>query len=289
MLQCVEESIDIVLPRIKAGYVDLVYQIDDDVPLKITGDIGRLRQVLVNLLTNAIKFTPKGEVVLYVDSNNIKDKRHEIHFVVEDTGIGISKERMNRLFKSFSQVDSSTTRKYGGTGLGLAISKQLVEMMGGRIWVESEENIGSKFHFTIITEESELPDKKEVFFDATYLKNKQILVVDDNRTNLEILAKQLGSWGISVLQADNWHKAVELLEQSDRIEMAILDYHMPEVDGFQLAQKIHALPAYTNLPLVLLSSLGHKADKEVKMNLLRFWQSQQSPLNFSMHLQILLV
>src|SRR5216117_1090860 len=162
----------------------------------IVGDVGRLRQILVNLLANGIKFTPAGEVGVSVSARRLEGARHEIHFSVRDTGIGITKDRFDRLFKSFSQVDVSTTRRYGGTGLGLAICQRLCELMGGRIWAESEVGKGSTFHFTIVAEAGPTPAAASWESGRAGLAGKRVLIVDDNRTNRRILKIQAERWGM---------------------------------------------------------------------------------------------
>lgn len=173
--------------------LDLAYMVNKNTPPVLIGDVTRLRQILVNLLNNAIKFTDQGEVVVDVNSILVENNQHELHFKVRDTGIGIPPEKIGKLFKSFSQVDTSTTRKYGGTGLRLAISSQLAMNMGARMWVESEEGIGSTFHFTILVDID--PDAKPMLPDKIQpeLDNKQVLIVDDNATNRMILVKQTES------------------------------------------------------------------------------------------------
>jgi PAS domain S-box-containing protein len=254
---CVEESLDIVAPKAHNKPIDLVYGIDENVPSAILGDVVRLRQVLVNLLTNAVKFTNQGEVYVSVDSKAISKYKYEIHFSVRDTGIGIPADRMDRLFISFSQVDSSTTRKYGGTGLGLAISSRLVEMMGGRIWAESEEGKGSNFHFTVAATVAHVRPSSKPVADESIFKNKRVLIVDDNDTNRFVLSKQLQSWGLIPLSAESGPAALSLLKQDTSFDLAILDMQMPGMDGLELAGEIRKQPVFQNLPIVILTSLSH--------------------------------
>ena len=185
----------------------------------------------------------------------------EIVFSVKDTGIGIPAERMDRLFKSFSQVDTSTTRQYGGTGLGLAISKQLVELMGGKIWVESEAGQGAVFSFTIVGKQARAPQQA---VERLELKGKRVLAVDDLAVNRKILKYQLESQGMTVVGAASGMEALELLTAQEKFDVAILDMHMPEMDGVELAAKIRALEDYRSLPLIMLSSMGqHDNGKEL--------------------------
>ena len=253
---CIEEALNIIAGKAAEKNIELAYLIEPTVPKRIVGDVTRLRQILVNLLNNAVKFTEVGEVVVYVQANekNTQEK-YEIHFAVKDTGIGIPLDKMQRLFKSFSQVDTSTTRKYGGTGLGLAICKRLSEMMGGTIWVDSQVDVGSTFHFTIVTSEApgaeptNYKDLEEILF------GKQILIVDDNATNRQILTLQTQSWGIFSCALPSAQKALELIAKPIRFDLAILDMQMPDMDGLTLAREIRQHSDYQNLPLVMLSSL----------------------------------
>jgi len=202
----IEESLDLLASKAAEKNLDLAYTIDSQVPASLTGDATRLRQILVNLVNNAVKFTERGEVVVSVTTRqDSSHSTHELHFVVEDTGIGIPSDRVDRLFRSFSQVDASTTRLFGGTGLGLAISKRLAEMMGGTMWVESEVEKGSRFHFTIRT--TAAPSQTRVFLRSVQpeLKGRRLLIVDDNSTNRRILELQAESWGMKSFVAKSGH------------------------------------------------------------------------------------
>ncbi|MGF1460910.1 MAG: response regulator [Leptolyngbyaceae cyanobacterium] len=230
-------------------------------PLTIAGDITRLRQVLVNLLTNAVKFTEKGEVFLQIQLEsasepNNSEKPYLFHFSVKDCGIGIPPERMDRLFKPFSQVDASTTRKYGGTGLGLVICKQLVEAMGGTIWVESIVSQGTTFHFTIGTSAHTEATTESQSADSSKLQHKKVLVVDDNATNRKLLQAKTQAWGMQPVLVCSGPEALTQLQHSeDSFDIAILDMQMPGMDGLQLAQAIHGTTRYRDLPLVMLTSV----------------------------------
>ena len=284
--QCVEEAADLVLPRAVEKELELIYSIDPSVPWGVVGDLARLRQVLVNLVNNAVKFTKQGMVLIEVKrgngmveggrsrmedgesessienskaapqtKNGLTDENGmvEIVFSVKDTGIGIPAERMDRLFKSFSQVDASTTRQYGGTGLGLAISKQLVELMGGKIWVESEAGQGAVFSFTIVGKHERSPQQA---VERLELKGKRVLAVDDLEVNRKILKHQLQSQGMTMVGAASGIEALELLRGQEQFDVAILDMHMSEMDGVELATKIRALAHRRSLPLMMLSSMG---------------------------------
>ncbi len=258
---CVEEALDVVVTKAAEKGLEIAYIMEEHVPQTIVGDVTRLRQVMVNLLNNAIKFTETGEVVLKVSQHlpgSSSNKQQTLHFAIQDTGIGIPEERRNRLFKSFSQVDSSTTRRYGGTGLGLAISKSLVEMMGGTIWVESKLNKGSIFQFTIQTEVSSI--RRRVYMHGTQpqLVGKRLLIVDDNETNRQILTRQAQSWGMKPQASASGPEALVWLRAGQSFDLAILDMHMPVMDGLTLAAEIRRIRNREALPLVMLSSLGDR-------------------------------
>ncbi len=288
--QCVEEAADLVAGRAAEKHLELIYSVDADVPWGLTGDLARVRQVIVNLVNNAVKFTEQGLVVIEAKrgeghrpqaigsseearsqesesrtqspDSSIQNPKSasgpadqngevEIVFSVKDTGIGIPADRMDRLFKSFSQVDSSTTRLYGGTGLGLAISKQLVELMGGRIWVESEAGKGSNFSFTIRGTAVAAPTVEPPRFE---LAGKRVLSVDDQQINRDIVARQLGAHGMIVSSAASGSEALALFRKGERFDIVLLDMQMPEMDGVELGARIHALEGCDYVPLVMLTS-----------------------------------
>ena len=254
--ECVEAALDLLAPRVAEKGLDLLYEVADGVPGQVRGDPTRLRQILVNLVGNAVKFTASGEVMLSVASRAGEGGRLELTFAVRDTGIGISEEGQRRLFQSFSQVDASTTRKFGGTGLGLAISKRLAELMGGRMWVESEAGRGSTFHFTITVEACASKPRSWMSVTATHLAGRRLLVVDDNATNRRILADVGAGWGMEVSVFASGSEVLARLRDGQLFDVAILDMHMPEMDGLQLAREIRRLRDVATMPLVLLSSLG---------------------------------
>ncbi|MBI3786547.1 MAG: response regulator [Deltaproteobacteria bacterium] len=260
--QCVEAALDLVASKAGEKGLDLAYLIEPGAPAALLGDVTRVGQILVNLLSNAIKFTERGEVVLSVGSRRRgPGDDWEIQFAVRDTGLGIPADRMHRLFQSFSQVDASTTRRFGGTGLGLAISKRLSEMMGGRIWAESEgvAGRGSTFYATIIAPASELPKRATPTRRGNPdLRGRRALIVDDNATNRRVLTLQLNAWEMETVEAESAAAALRCLSQPDRFDIAILDMQMPEVDGLQLAAEIRRLPQHLELPLVMLTSLGQR-------------------------------
>jgi CheY-like chemotaxis protein/signal transduction histidine kinase len=252
---CVEEALDLVSPGADKKGLNMSYFMDESSPEAIVGDVTRLRQVLVNLLGNAVKFTESGEVALLVSSEK-EDGRHRIHFEISDTGIGVPPHRQSHMFEAFTQVDSSTTRRFGGTGLGLSISHQLCQLMGGSIWLESDgiPGHGSTFHFTILVEES--PHNPSIVNDFSALSGKQLLIVDDNATNCQILVRYAEMWGM-VHQATAYaSQAISWIESGRTFDLAILDLQMPETDGVTLAQEIRKRVDGGSLPLVLLSSQG---------------------------------
>ncbi|WP_199333483.1 response regulator [Oculatella sp. FACHB-28] len=262
--ECIEESLDLLAPKAAEKGLELGYLIEPQTPQFIVGDVTRLRQILVNLISNAVKFTSSGEVIVSVESiQKSADKKldnefcpvYKIQFAVKDTGIGIPADRMDRLFKSFSQVDSSTNRRYGGTGLGLAISKNLSEMMGGRMWVESQVGQGSTFYFTILTQAAPNFETGDRSLHADYLVGKRLLIVDDNATNRQILTLQAQAWGMSSRAAASGTEALSWLTQPNLFDIAILDMQMPNMDGLTLATVIRRQPGYLRLPLVMLTSM----------------------------------
>jgi GAF domain-containing protein/DNA-binding response OmpR family regulator len=257
--ECVESALDLTAGRAIEKGLDIAYIIDDNVPAGIKSDVTRLRQILINLLSNAIKFTDKGEVVLTVKKGKTKN---EILFTVRDTGIGIAESHISRLFQSFSQADSSTTRKFGGTGLGLAISKRLAEMMGGEMHVESEGiGKGSKFIFTIRAASAKILEHKterDIKGIQSVLNQKRVLIVDDNATNRRILAVQTEKWGMTPRETEHPTDALGWLQNGEHFDLAILDLQMPEMDGIMLTREIRQIQPEESLPIILLTSLGRR-------------------------------
>ena len=251
--ECVESALDLIAARAAEKRLDIAYVYEGEVPAAVTGDVTRLRQILLNLLSNAVKFTERGEVVLTVSADG-----ELLHFAVRDTGIGLSTDGVGRLFQKFSQADSSTTRKYGGTGLGLAISKLLAELMGGTMDVHSGgPGQGSTFRFSILAQATALPQgsKREFIGEQPALSGRRILVVDDNATNRRLLALQAAKWGMVSHDTEDPEHALRMLGQA-AYDLAVVDMHMPRMDGSMLAERIRA--AGHTLPLVLFSSSGRK-------------------------------
>jgi signal transduction histidine kinase/HPt (histidine-containing phosphotransfer) domain-containing protein/AmiR/NasT family two-component response regulator len=262
----VEDSLDLQAARAFGKNLDLAYQMDDGIPTTIEGDSLRLRQVIANLLSNAIKFTEKGDVFVQVKLLSTKPDEAQnhsllhLHFSVRDTGIGIQPERLTRLFKPFSQGDASTARHYGGTGLGLAISKQLVELMGGKMWAESSSGAGSTFHFTINVQAEPQPAPFALAGRQPKLADLRLLIVDDNATVRRVIAEQVSKWGMVPLCVEGPQPALELLKKGETCDLAVLDLQMPGMDGLALATEIHKLPGAAMMPLVLLMPLGLHSD-----------------------------
>jgi signal transduction histidine kinase/DNA-binding response OmpR family regulator len=282
---CIEEALELFAPNADEKKLELTYHIARETPLDLLGDVTRLRQVLVNLLGNAVKFTDRGEIEVFVTSRSLSPPnttdikpRYELQFAIRDTGIGIPSDKADRLFQAFSQVDASTTRQYGGTGLGLAISRRLSEIMQGKMWMESLtssgivsqagdvpaqfhpvslEEVGSVFYFTVVVAID--PDAADLqpFPVVPSLLGKSVLIVDDNATNRRILTLQTKSWGTEPIEVSSGAQALQLLGSGKTFDLAILDMQMPEMDGLTLASAIHQLPQCQNLPLVMLSSIGN--------------------------------
>ena len=242
--------------------IELGVEIDPEVPEALVGDLGRLRQVMVNLVGNAIKFTPEGEVVLRVETESESDDSTVLHFAIRDTGIGIPASKQAIIFDAFSQADASTTRQFGGTGLGLSISSRLVTMMGGRIWVESEPGKGSTFHFTARVGKSASPRDAVVLNAPASLNGMKVLVVDDNATNRRILETMLTRWGMRPTVASSGAEALNLLNATAAAEiefdLLLVDAVMPEMDGFRLVERIRETCPGDDMLIMMLSSAGQK-------------------------------
>ncbi len=262
LASCVESALDLVAPRAAEKGIDLAYIMQDNMPTRWMGDVTRLRQVLVNLLGNAVKFTERGEVVVNVGAEHKNGMDYELRFSVHDTGIGIPKDKADTLFQAFTQVDASTTRRYGGTGLGLAISKHLVQLMGGKIWVESELGSGSTFYFTFHSETVPVTGNLSSNVLQPNLVGRKLLIVDDNPTNRLILTRQSQAWGMVPHAVESGAEALALLEYTSDFDVAILDMQMPDMDGVTLAKTIQSDPALENLPLIMLTSLGKRPEDE---------------------------
>ncbi|MEJ7645486.1 MAG: response regulator [Chryseolinea sp.] len=256
---CIEEVLDVFAGKASQVGLDLVYEMDYNVPAQIVGDSTRLRQVMMNLVGNSIKFTHKGEIFIGVHLLHMNGEEAELGFNVRDTGIGIPLDKIDRLFKAFSQVDSSTTRKYGGTGLGLVISEKLISLMGGAITVESVEGHGTTFTFTLRVRVSEASVRTYVHHNMAGSEGKQVLVIDDNATNRSILKNQMLHWNLVPTLANSGDHALEILAEGKTFDLIVTDMQMPDMDGTQLARAIRKQHRAT--PIILLSSMGDDAAK----------------------------
>ncbi|MFG0291898.1 MAG: CHASE domain-containing protein, partial [Phycisphaerales bacterium JB050] len=278
-LECIdfdlrEEIVDMLrtlATRAHRKKVELVWQVDSDVPARVRGDPVRLRQVLLNLVGNAIKFTEKGEIAVTVTLQSQTDTHVRLHFSVRDTGIGIPSTKLKRIFSAFTQADTSTTRQYGGTGLGLTISSRLVEAMGGQIQVDSVVGEGSTFHFTAELGWTETPTPPEALQDWPDLHNEPVLVVDDNATNRHILQEMLESWGMQVETVEGGPEAIEWLNDivlhQRRLPLLLSDVHMPDMDGFMLVERLRRSAATRDAVVILLTSGGRPGDAQRRRNL----------------------
>ncbi|WP_254568274.1 response regulator [Oscillatoria sp. HE19RPO] len=285
--ETVEDALVLVAAKAAEKRLELGYLMDEKTPIRIIGDVTRLRQILANLLTNGVKFTERGEVTVIIEAEEIGNwspvynlfsnskletevgkldpspTYFEIKFSVIDTGIGIPTENLNQLFRSFSQIDASTTRKYGGTGLGLVISKRLCELMGGRMWVESTVAEGSTFYFTIIVAKDSLPLPAYETGIEAQLEGKRLLIVEYYETNRQILIRQTQKWGMIPLGVSSPSEAIAALNRGESFDLAILDMQMPEMDGITLGSELHKLRDPQTLPLILLTSMGQSLNDSI--------------------------
>jgi len=274
LVSCIEESLDLLVSKATEKGINLAYTAETTVPAVLVGDITRLRQILVNLLSNGVKFTQEGEVAIAVSARKLDDPKtlpsntteipptYELHFAVRDTGIGIPPDRIDKLFDSFSQVDASTTRQYGGTGLGLAISKRLCELMGGRIWVESNVGQGSTFHFTLLAAAAQQPMQSHLQTIQPQLNGRRVLIVDESPTNRQMLTLQLQKWEILSQEATDGEEALDLIRSQAPFDAAILDRQLSGMDSLDLSSKIRQDLNGQSLPLIMLTTLACPVEAE---------------------------
>lgn len=258
--KCIEDVLQLFASKAADAGIDLIYQIEDAIPATVVADSLRLRQVLNNLIGNALKFTHKGEVFVMITADNIADEKLQLRFEIRDTGIGIQEDQLDNLFKPFNQLDSSVTRRYGGTGLGLVICERLVKLMGGDIKVKSEAGQGSTFSFTIACEKGDEANKPRPLDYGSACAGKKVLIVDDNETNLRILTIQLKKWKMEAVAVNSGKAALELLVAPAAFDLVITDMQMPDMDGVELSRRIKAIR--NELPVILLSSIGNETKKE---------------------------
>jgi len=264
--KCVRDAMSIPGIYAKKRGLKLSCRLSRDLPELVLGDSGRLRQILANLLDNAIKFTKQGEVELRVEKGEEQDGRECLHFSVRDTGVGIPKEKQEIVFKSTEQADTSPARKYGGTGLGLAISSQLVEIMGGRIWVESEVGKGSTFHFTVqlpAAERKAKPAPEESRRSEKAVSRLHILLVEDHEDNQKLATRILARQGHSIVLAENGIAAIEKWE-SEPFDIVLMDVQMPDMDGFEATQFIREKEKKlgTHTPIIAMTAYAMKGDRD---------------------------
>jgi len=297
---CVEEALNLVIPKASNKNLELVYRCHPQVPRLFVGDVTRLRQILVNLLSNAVKFTEKGSITVFVSvvEKNETENSYTLQFAVQDTGIGITPQQQNSLFKAFSQVNTSITRKYGGTGLGLAISSRLSKIMGGEIWVESqgsvagnapnhwnseraEETPGTTFYFTIQAKTANSQDYLEPTTDngeKPSLKGYQILVVDDNSVNCHFLNEWLKKWEIETRITQSPDEGLEWIKSGESFDLILLDLNMPEMDGISLAEAIRSLPNMQTIPLIMLTGVYLSPGERLQQTNVKFAAWLQNPI-----------
>ena len=259
--ECVEATLKTFALRSEEKGLELVYEVEARVPEIVEGDPGRLRQILTNLVGNAIKFTEKGEVAVTVQTEDVQDEDDVLRFTVADTGVGIPEEKLKLIFDPFSQADSSTTRKYGGTGLGLTISSRLAEMMGGKIWVESEIGRGTKFHFTARLKKASGLLSTDTTNPREIQRGARVLVVDDNETSRRILEAMLRGWELDVKSVVSGEAALAEIVGGE-YALVVTDRNMPGMDGFGLISRIRRTPGVAETKVVLLSSTGQRRDGE---------------------------
>jgi signal transduction histidine kinase/CheY-like chemotaxis protein len=250
---CLHEALELLVSYATEKKLELLYQVDPAVPAMFVGDVSRLSQILVNLIYNAIKFTLEGEVVVLVTSHNDEQGKSLLHFAVRDTGIGIPEDRISRLFESFTQADTSTTRFFGGTGLGLAISKRLAELMGGTLWVESQVGYGSNFYFTLRLEAEPSPDQPYLSSDQPALQGKTVIVIEGNPSSRAIMRDQLLYWDLQVSLFATGSEANQWLK-THKAEALLLDLQAPMTSGLILSEALEQMPSFTQIPLILMTT-----------------------------------
>ncbi|EHJ00675.1 multi-sensor hybrid histidine kinase [Clostridium sp. DL-VIII] len=263
----IEDAVSLIAPKAATKGIELYAMIKSGVPEEVIGDPSRLRQILNNLISNAVKFTTEGEISVSVSYLEEENEMALLNFEVKDTGIGIRKEDINKIFKSFSQADASTTRKYGGTGLGLAICNELVKMMGGEIWAQSVFGEGSTFKFNVRLKIAKRANKQK--FDFEKFKNINVLIVDDNENNRNIFSSHLEKTGLNIFQAEGATSAITAIiskaNTENKINIALIDYQMPGMNGYELATTLRTMPFAKDIQLILLTSVTQKVDiKSIK-------------------------
>lgn len=270
--ETLEVALDLFGSKAAEKNIDLIYLVKENVPNTIIGDSTRLKQILTNLLGNALKFTDSGEVFISVSALLTASEEYEIQFSVKDTGIGIPPQKKNLLFQPFSQLNSSTTRLYGGTGLGLAISKKLAEFMHGKMWVESEEGKGSTFYFSIKAKAVPTQPKIHIKGVLPQMSGKKILIVDDNYTSRRILRILTEGWGMQPSETGSYKEALNWIEGGQDFDIGLIDLHLSEIDGLLFTHKIREKSQGKNFPVIIITSIGAKENDEIikKLNIVKF-------------------
>jgi len=252
-----EQALDLLAPQATDKGLELVHQVEENVPTTPIGDALRLRQILVNLLSNAVKFTEQGEIFVHVGAQRNRDGLHEIHFRVRDTGIGIANHKIGQLFRSFAQADPSTARRFGGTGLGLVISKQLTEMMGGQMWVDSKEGAGSTFHFTVsLPAAAQNLTRLPTVHPA--LIGQRVLLIDDNVTTRMTLRRQLLQWEMVPMETPDIDEALAMIQQGRNVDVILLDYGLPDVKELEGVRQLRGQSALQHTPIILLTPINQR-------------------------------
>jgi two-component system, sensor histidine kinase and response regulator len=250
--------------RVQQKGLELIYEVQPEVPETLVGDPGRIRQLLINLVGNSVKFTKHGEIFVNVEETSHQPGLTQLHFSIKDTGIGIALEKQAKIFEAFSQADESMARKYGGTGLGLAICTRLVGMMNGKIWVESQPGEGSTFHFTAQLAAQDTPAAASVRVEPEKLRDMHVLIVDDNSTNRRLLSGMLTRWGMRPTGVESGRAALQAMDIARStgrpFPLILLDGQMPEMDGFELAEQIKNERSPENVSIIMLTSAGHLGD-----------------------------
>jgi len=270
--ECVESGLDLIAARAASKNLELLTSFSPDLPEKVSGDVTRIRQILVNLLSNAVKFTETGEIHVKVSAEIISDEKIAITISVKDTGMGIPKSRIQMLFEAFNQLDSSTTRKFGGTGLGLSISKELSQLMGGALWVESEEGKGSTFSYKIVV--GKILSETSIYLQSNLFNQKRVLIADDNSNTCDILHQYFNLWGMETCISHSANNVRIMLEKNNyQFDLIVIDMEMGGMNGILLCQQLHSLPETQHIPILLMVSFGSIA-----------WQDEENRVLFKTYI-----
>jgi signal transduction histidine kinase/DNA-binding response OmpR family regulator len=270
--ECVESGVDLIAARAAGKNLELLISFSPDLPEKVSGDVTRTRQILVNLLSNAVKFTETGEIYVKVSAETINEDKSTIIISVKDTGMGIPKDRIQMLFEAFNQLDSSTTRKFGGTGLGLSISKELSQLMGGSLWVESEEGQGSTFSYKIVV--GKIISDAPIYLQSNIFNKKRVLIADDNANTCDILHQHFNRWGMEICTSHSANNARIILEKNNyQFDLIVIDMEMGGMNGILLCQQLHSLSETQHIPILLMVSFGSIA-----------WQDEENRVLFKTYI-----